>query len=325
MPDSLPPNGGPSPYDGWDLKGLLSDENVWVSAGMRPVAATLAALCSAPMRAELAGEATARAMFRQIMAAREDGSALSGGETGDAPTLVLQAPGAADGPHLLPPPRRSYRRPARRRRWQAKALVGAVAAAAAVVIAGVALAGPFSGAGGGQLGRSSDVTSATTRPTGTGPGPNGLVEGNATKEAARHPTPGASGSQQSAGGSGVESDPSALCRQYWAFLSPPKSSGDSKAKNHNLQQLSQLAGGLGNVNQYCMTYPPGPGGSSAPEVNPGGPDFQAPGGAQGSAGMNPPAQHGGDGTGNGSGTGGNGTGGNGAAKGGNSSGAGGLQ
>lgn len=56
MSESLPPkNGGPSPYDGWDLKGLLPDGNVWVSEGMRPVAGTLAALCSAPMRAELAG------------------------------------------------------------------------------------------------------------------------------------------------------------------------------------------------------------------------------------------------------------------------------
>jgi hypothetical protein len=116
MPDSLPPkNGGPSPYDGWDLKGLLSDESAWAAEGMRPVAGTLAALCSAPMRAELAGEATARAMFRRIMLATEDGQAPSTGQTGDAPTLLLQTPAADGGAHLVPRPRHSHRR-----RWLAR-------------------------------------------------------------------------------------------------------------------------------------------------------------------------------------------------------------
>lgn len=266
-------------------------------------------------------------MFLQIMLAREDGPTLSGGQTGDAPTLLLQTPVADGGPHREPRPRHSHRRPPRRGRWRSKALVGA--AAAAVVIVGVALAGTFSGtfsgAGGqqGQLGYSPDVTSATTQPAGTGPGSNGLAEGNATKEATLRPVSGASGGRQSSSGSGAASGPGALCRQYWAFISGSGSSANSKAEKDNLQQLSELAGGLWNVNRYCTSYAPGPAGPPAPGPNPGGPDFQVPGGEQGSQGKNPSAQHGGDGTGNG----GNGTGngGNGNGHGGNGSGAGGLQ
>ena len=238
---------------------------------------------------------------------REDGSALSGGQTGDAPTLLLQTPAADGGPHREPRPRHSHRRPPRRGRWRSKALVGA--AAAAVVIVGVALAGTFSGAGGpsGLLGHSPDVTSATTQPASTGPGANGL-EGSATNEATGR-TSGVSDGKQSSSGSGTEAGSGALCHQYWAFFSHPESSASVKGENDLLQQLSELAGGLWNVNRYCMAYAPGPGGPSAPESNPGGPDFQVPDGTQGSSGDNPPAQQGGNGSGgNGSGSGGNETG-----------------
>jgi hypothetical protein len=316
MPDSLPPNGGPSPNDGWDLEGLLSGENVWVPEGMRPVAVTLAVLRSAPARAELAGEATARAMFRQIMVARESTPARSGGETGDARTLVLQTPAADGGPHLVARPRHSHRRPPRPRRWrwQSKALVGA--AAAAVVIAGTALAGTFSGAGGppGQPGRGPGVTSATSQPAGSAPVANGL-EGSATNEAA----PSVSDSQHSSSGPGAALAPDALCRQYWAFFSHPESPASVKAENDNLQQLSALAGGLWNVNRYCTAYAPLSPGPPAPGSNPGGPDFQDPGSTQGPQGKNSSGQHGGDGTGNGgTGNGGDGTG-NGSNGSGNSS------
>ena len=321
MPDTLPPNGGPSPFDGWDLKGLLSDENVWVSESMRPVAGTLAALRSAPMRAELAGEAAARAMFRQVMVAREGGRALSGGETGDAPTLILPTPGAAGGRRLVRPSRRSHRRPPRRGRWQSKALVGA--AAAAVVIVGVAVVGAFSGAGGpvGLLAHSLHVTSARTQSAGNGPGSNGPDAG-ATKQTVGRPAHGVAGSQRS---SGAESGPDALCRQYWAFYAHPESSASQQAENANLKQLSGLAGGLSNVNHYCTPYGPGPAGSSAPGSNPGGPNLPVSGSTQA-----PSAQHGSggsgsDGTGSsGTGSGGSGTGsnGNGAGSGGSGAGSG---
>jgi hypothetical protein len=75
MSDSQRPNGGPGPYDGWDLDGLLSGENVTVPEGMRAVARTLDALRVAPMRAELAAEEAARTAFRQIMLSGGSGQA----------------------------------------------------------------------------------------------------------------------------------------------------------------------------------------------------------------------------------------------------------
>jgi hypothetical protein len=91
MSDSLPPDGGPEPFDGWDLEGLLSGENVWLPSGMRPVAGALDSLRSAPMRAELSGEAAARAAFREIMVSARSEPAVS-------PALAS----ARSGP--LPPP-----------------------------------------------------------------------------------------------------------------------------------------------------------------------------------------------------------------------------
>ncbi len=163
MSDSLPPDGGPDPYDGWDLEGLLSGENVWLPDGMRPVAGTLAALRAAPMRAELAGEASARAAFREIMLAGERGPGWSGRGVGDGRTLILPARPSDGGPHAVTRPRHSHRRPRRRRRWQPKAVAGAAAGAAVVIVGGIALAGGFSGAGGhpGQPRPSSGATSAT--------------------------------------------------------------------------------------------------------------------------------------------------------------------
>src|SRR5262249_29703757 len=95
MSDSLPPHGGPNPYDGWDLEGMLSGTNVWLPDGMRPVARTLSALRAAPTGAELSGEASARAAFRQVMQANRTGP---GRGAGDGHTLILPAPGAGGGP-----------------------------------------------------------------------------------------------------------------------------------------------------------------------------------------------------------------------------------
>ena len=61
MSDSPPSFGGPDPYDGWGLEDLLSGKSVQLPEGMRRVAATLTDLRAAPPRAELAGEARARA------------------------------------------------------------------------------------------------------------------------------------------------------------------------------------------------------------------------------------------------------------------------
>jgi hypothetical protein len=260
MPDSLPPDGGPDPYDGWDQEGLLSGESVWLPDGMRPVAATLAALRGAPMRAELADEAAARAAFREIMLAGQSGPGWPGA-VGDGHTLILPARAADGGPPGMTRRPHSHRRPPQRGRWRSKALAGAAGAAAVVVVGGVALAGVFSSAGGhpGQPGHSADATSATT--SASHPVSNGL-DGSATKEPTAHPTPSNYPGGQSADGP----DAAALCRQYLAFLTHPESASDWANERGTIRQLSELADGSRHIVGYCINLqqpwamtPKGPG------------------------------------------------------------------
>jgi hypothetical protein len=281
MSDSRAPNGGPDPYDGWDLEGLLSGANVRLPEGLRPVAGSLAALRAAPTRAELAGEAGARAAFLRNLPAHASDLGRPG-TGGDGHTLILPTRTAGGGSHAVTRPRHSHRRPPRRGRWQPKALAGAAAGAAVVIVGGIALAGGFSGAGGqpGQPGQSSSATSTTTQAGGVDSGSRGL-EGTATKEPTPRPTPSASGGGPSSAGSDTGSGRSALCRQYWAFLARPESPARWTAEQGTLQQLSELAGGPWNVNRYCTAYyawgfappPPVPNlgnnrGGSGPQVKP---------------------------------------------------------
>lgn len=312
MSDSPPPNGGPGPYHGWDPDGLLSGENVWIPEGMREVARTLAALRAAPASAELAGEATARAVFRQLMPAGESGSSRSGAESGDADTLILATPAVDGGPHRVTRPRHSHRRPPSRGHWRSRALVGA--AAAAVVIAGAVMAGPFSGSGGqqGSLGFSPRATNGDARPGGSG---SNRVEGTAAKEPAARPTPSSAGGQPAATGPGAESGPDALCRQYLAFVSRPESYADWAAQRNDLQQLTSLAGGPGRVARYCMKLqraaaPPEPGSDPGRQgSSPHGDSRNAQGNNPlDSPGRNWPVQHAGNGNGNQNGHGGPGPG-----------------
>ena len=258
MSDSLPPNGGPDPFDGWDLEGLLSGERVWLPDGMRPVAGTLDSLRSAPMRAELSDEGAARAAFREIMLAGRSGSAPPSVAAGDARTLILPTRAADQGPHVVarPRPRHAHRRPPRRGRWRSRALVGAAGGAAAVVIVGgIALAGVFSAGNGhpGVLGRSSGAASAATQTS--RPGPNG-VEGTASKEPTASPTPSHSAGQQSSSGANAAPGPSELCRQYLESFAHQGSRSDRAAERVNLQQLSNLAGGPWHILGYCMRLQP---------------------------------------------------------------------
>jgi hypothetical protein len=258
MSDSLPPNGGPDPFDGWDLEGLLSGERVWLPDGMRPVAGTLDSLRSAPLPAELSDEGAARAAFREIMLAGRGGSAPAGDAAGDARTLILPTRAADPGPHVVtrPRPRHAHRRPPRRGRWRSRALIGGAGGAAAVVIVGgIALAGVFSAGNGhpGLLGRSSGATSAA--PQTSRPGPNG-VEGTASKEPTASPTPSHSAGRQSSSGGNAAPGPSELCRQYLESFARPGSRSDWAAERGDLQQLSNLAGGQWHVLGYCMRLQP---------------------------------------------------------------------
>jgi len=257
MSDSLPPDGGPGPWDGWDLEGMLSGEPVWLPEGMRPVASTLAALRSAPVPAELAGETAARAMFRQL---------ISAGSTEPAPppvrpvdvdsrTLILPAPTADAGPRVVTRPRHAHRRPPRRGRLRPAVLIGAAGGAAAIVIAGgIALAGGFSG--GGQPGLAArNAAASSAAPSKSHPALGG-VEGSGTKAATVSPTPSGSNRQQSSSGSNPNSGPTALCRQYLDFIAHPGSRSDGAAESADLQQLSGLAGGEWRVVGYCLRLQP---------------------------------------------------------------------
>jgi hypothetical protein len=241
------------------------------------VAGSLAALRAAPTRAELAGEARARAAFLRSRPAHASEPAPPPA-AGDGRTLILPARTAGGGPHAVARPRHSHRRPPRRGRWQPKALAGAAAGAAVVIVGGIALAGGFSGTGGhpGQPGQSSGVTSTITQAGGTDSGSRGL-EGTAAKVPTVRPTPSASGGQPSSAGSGA----SALCRQYWAFFARPESLARRAAEQDTLQRLSELAGNPRNVPRYCMAYytwgfaPPAPmpnagnnRGGTGPQVKP---------------------------------------------------------
>ena len=303
MSDSLPPNGGPDPFDGWDLEGLLSGENVWLPAGMRPVAGALDSLRSAPMRAELSGEAAARAVFREIMLAGGRGPGLPGGGADEARTLILPVRSADTGPRAVTRTGPRHRRPPRRGRWRSRTLVGAAGAAAAVVIVGgIALAGTFSGGGGhrGPLAGSSSASSAA--PQTSSAGSRGL-DGSATNEPTAQPTTSHSSGSQSSSGSGTASGPSELCRQYLEFIARPESPSDVAAESGNFQQLSSLAGGAWHVLGYCMELQPWA--QKGSESLPGGLGFPAQPGAQDAGGSQeqdrPGQQNAGGGNGNGQG------------------------
>jgi hypothetical protein len=305
MPVSQPRRGGSGPYDGRDLDGLLSGGNVIVPEGLRPVARALDALRVAPMRAELAGEAAARAAFRQIMVSSETGSAwpatsVSGAD--DARPLILPTQAAGTEPRpAAHPQRHRHRRPPQRGRWQAKVLV---AAAAAVVLGGAAvLASTLFSSGGhsGQAGQNPSAVSSSSKASVPGP----RVEGTGKRESAAKPTPTAT----SQSGTSATPDPAALCSQYFAFAGHPGSASNSATKNELYRQLSVLAHGQRNVNDYCARLlEPWAATPHEPDNFPGMfPGMPGPGSPpfNGSQGGNSPTGHGGIGN---SGTGNSGTG-----------------
>lgn len=247
MPASQPRSDGSGPYDGRDLDGLLSGENVFVPEGLRPVARTLDALRAAPARAELADEAAARAAFRRVMLSNQTGSVWPAGSASGANgarTLILPTQAAGAEPRSAAHPQRHrHRRPPRRGRWQAKALV----AAAVVVFGGAtAFASTLLSSGGqpGQAGQSPSAASSSSKPS----VPGSRVEGTGRREPAAKPTPTAT----SQSGTSTTPDPAKLCTQYFSFVEHPGSASSQATENELYQQLSEPAHGQRNVNNYCM-------------------------------------------------------------------------
>jgi len=233
MSGSFPPDEGPDPYEGQDLEGLLSGSNSYYPAGLRPVAQTLDALRAAPMRAELGGEAAARADFRAIVLGARSGAAWSSAGSGDGRTLILQAEAAVVTPR--PVQGRHRRRAPRRGTWPVKALAG-VAAAAVVVVGVTALMGTLPGIG--HFRPSADPSAKTASTYGAHSGPNGVAEGASAE--ATHPSP--------AGSTPSADAPSQLCRNF--YVNHPMSKSD---RNALYQQLVELAAPM-NVKPYCMRF-----------------------------------------------------------------------
>ena len=281
MSDRLPPDGGPDPYDGWDPEGLLSGESVWLPDGMRPVAGTLAALRGAPMRAELAGEASARAAFREIMLAGERGPGWSGRAVGGGDTLILPTRSSGGGPHVVTRPRHSHRRPPRRRHWQSKAVAGAAAGAAAVmIVGGIALAGGFSGAAAhpGQPGPSASATTRRRRRRQLR-----VARSRGDRDEGAHRPPDSQRLRWAVRRHGLGG---MLCRQYWTFFRHPESPADWAAENGQLP-AAERAG------RQPLEHPPllhglllvgvRAAGALVPDLGDGqgGPGLQVPGDSQG--------------------------------------------
>lgn len=246
MSDSLPPGGGPDPYEGQDLEGLLSGTDDSFPAGLRQVAATLDALRAPPMRGELGGEAAARADFRRLMLGAGSG-AWSSDDSGDARTLILPVEAAGVGQRPLQG-RHRRRRPVRRMNWQAKALAGAAAAAVVVVGVGVAaLAGTFSGSSSpsGQAGSSLSATSGSSHTTAPA---LSRVEGSGN--VAHEPTRSSSPTASKQSGDDADTKARELCHEYWA-LGRALSPHDRSALR---EQLSHLARGPMNVYHYCQQF-----------------------------------------------------------------------
>jgi hypothetical protein len=227
---------------------MLSGANVWLPDGMRPVAGTLSALRAAPTRAELAGEASARAAFRQVMRANGTGSGWPGRGPVDGHTLILPAQGAGGGSHVVTRPRHSHRRPPRRGRWQPRALAGAALGVAVVVVAGgVALAGGFSGVGGhpGQPGGSSSAVGSATA---SGHSASNGLDGTASKQPTAHPSSSHS-NEQSGGGTDRAAT---LCHQYLTFLAHHEPQSKWAKESSTIDRLSDLAGGSQHIFSYCV-------------------------------------------------------------------------
>lgn len=251
MPESpLPPAWGPA-YDERDLDALLSGETASLPGALLPLAGTLAALNAGPVRAEMAGEAAARAAFRQFMGDRA--AWAEGAEHGTVTPRTLVLPGQQpDGPQRQTPRHRhraaggALRQPASGGFRRRAVIVGAAAAVALVVGAGL----------GGLLPGS--VGSAFRLPFGPTPVPAGTGQPSAPQvDASGTPEPSPEYRPTlpaNSGGTGAATDHGALCRQYYSFFqSPePKSESARATEKTDFAKLEKLAKGPWNVLSYCL-------------------------------------------------------------------------
>jgi hypothetical protein len=256
MSDSLPPVWGLTPEEERDLEAVLSGEPGRAQPGRpspsRPAAAVLAGLRAAPVPGELDGEAAARTAYRLFVLPAGGWPAAAGGAASTPAAPVPSAWPAGSGPRRLSRPGPRHRRPRRRVPWPGRrpgaALLG-VAGAAALLVALVCVLvlpggspgqpGPSVSASAAQaVIRSNGSTAKQAEPLGSG-----------TKVASPSPTAARSGTAGPSAGPGQGSRQEALCQQYLASHEHP---AGWRADNRLARQLSRAAGGLLNIQGFCV-------------------------------------------------------------------------
>ena len=235
MPESpSPPTWGPAD-DERALEALLSGQAYRIPEALAPVAVTIDALRSAPLRGELSGEDAARAAFRAAAAVPVP-----------VPVPVPWADGAEHGTVtartlVLPPGDRGQRGRARHRRRKTgtravhrplavvTGAVGVAVLAVAVALTGV-LPGAFAQSGNrtaGASGSASSTASSTTQ----------RVEGAGSKEPAF-----------------ALRNPGELCREYYSFVEHAESPSSFAAEAALRSELNALVGNPVKVFAYCVPY-----------------------------------------------------------------------
>jgi hypothetical protein len=244
MPDSLlPPGWGFAPFDERDLDAVLSGKTADVPVALRPVADVLAALCAAPVPAELYGEANAMAEFR----------ALGLGPAGrPAPTMLLEALPAGTRARPGRQPARHRVRPARRhplRRAALRPTVLSAVAAAAVIVLAVLVTGNFAGPL-RDIAHMASPSAGASFPK--GPTGHSAAPGPETTSAGLEPTASPSVPHSTA----PAQSPSQTCRAYYSYYKHPEGLSYWATQQSLWDQLIKLTGtdNWFKVNQYCAPY-----------------------------------------------------------------------
>jgi hypothetical protein len=283
---------GPLPYDERDLEAVLSGNLDGIAIGLRSVAMTLAALHVGPTRAELSGEAAARAAFRafamvtesetvvQLVGVPPVGTPLARASAASVPAASVPAasvPGTG-GPAVGAPPGRlvsagpASRSPHRHRArtglrlaaagtvgWgTVTALSGAVAAAVVVgaVVTGVL---PGSGAPGGRPSASATAT-ASLRASANA---TQRVQGEASTEPSHQPSRASTASAAASAAwthpatrqpslSGAAARHATQCRDFYAFNLAHATKRGWAAELKRYWELTTLAGGPWKIKAYCQ-------------------------------------------------------------------------
>jgi hypothetical protein len=247
MPDNTPPFGwGPAPFDEWDLDNLLSGRRLAdAPPALRQVADALIALCAAPAPAELAAEAAVMAEFSALAGFQPSGRGDASPAGVQAHTLVLPAPSPGVARKRGARHRYSRRRASRPLNWRAATLLGVAATAAIVLI--IAFRGILPGP--------VNSPAHTSSPSAALPSASNSGSQNvAARSAVPVPSPSTSHPVPTHPATAKSPDGRTLCRTWFADFWHPQPSSRWTAERSLFGQISELAGGPGEVFGYCRPY-----------------------------------------------------------------------